>query len=149
YRSEMNFTWESLAAAQETLNGLYEVASDFDEVHKYADIDWERDFLDAVGQDMNMPKALGILHDMLRANIAKPVKAATLFKMDEILGLKIRENAKFMLKIPDEVLALAAERDALRRQKKFVKADHMRIKIEKMGYIVEDQEKKTKVLRKL
>lgn len=149
YRSEMNFTWEALAGAQEALNGIYEQASEFGQVHKYADIDFARDFLDAVGQDLNMPKALSVLFDLLRSDIPKPVKAATLIRMDEVLGLKIRENSKLLNDIPERVSEMIEEREKLRRQKKFVQADHMRNKIEKMGYIVKDEEKETKVLRKL
>jgi cysteinyl-tRNA synthetase len=149
YRSEMNFTWESLAGAQEALNGIYEQASEFDEVHKHADIEFERDFLDAAGQDLNMPKALSVLFELLRSDLPKPVKAATLFKMDEVLGLKIKENSKLLNDIPQNILKMVEERETLRRQKKFMQADHMRNKIEKMGYIVKDEDKETKVLRKL
>lgn len=149
YRSEMNFTWEALAGAQEALVGLYEQAAEFNEVHKHSDIEWERDFLDAARLDLNMPKALAILHNMLRSNIPAPIKAATLFRMDEILGLDIRGNSKNLVRIPESVMALARERDMLRKQKKFMRADHMRQKIEKMGYVIEDKDKTTKVMRKI
>ncbi len=149
YRSEMNFTWESIEAAAEALSSVYKAASEFDEVHKYSDIDWERKFLDAAGQDLNMPKALAVMHDMLGSKIPLPVKAATLYKMDEVLGLKIAENASLLTKIPATVMKLVAERESLRRQKKFMQADHMRNKIEKAGYEIKDEGKTTKVLRKI
>src|SRR3990167_3293293 len=40
YRSEMNFTWEALDAAQTALNKLYEIASQFNEIHKDTDIEY-------------------------------------------------------------------------------------------------------------
>ena len=149
YRSEMNFTWEALEGAQEAINGIYEQSAEFTEIHKHADIEFERDFIDAVGQDLNMSKALSILYNMLRSNLPKPVKAATLFKMDEILGLNINENAKLLTKIPGTIRTMVDERNKLRKQKKFMQADHLRAKIEKLGYIMKDEDKTTKILRKI
>lgn len=149
YRSEMNFTWEALESAHLALASIYKQASTFSEIHKYSDIDWERKFLDAAGQDLNMPKALAVLHDMLGSKIPDPVKAATLYKMDEVLGLKILENAKLLTKIPTSIMNMVAEREAMRRAKKFVQADHMRNKIENAGYEIKDEGKTTKVLRKV
>ncbi len=151
YRSEMNFTWESLKAAQVALEKLYAIASGFTEIHKNTDIEFERDFLDAVGQDLNMPKALAIMWDMLSSNKIEPrVKASTLLKMDEILGLKIAQNSKFITKIPYNIQKLVDERDYMRKKGQFMKADHLRNKIEKMGYVIEDLGKgKSKVLRKI
>ncbi len=150
YRAEMNFTWEALEGAQVALNKIYEAASEFTEIHKHSDIEFERDFLDAASQDLNMPKALGILHDMLRSNLPDPIKAATLYKMDEVLGLKINQYSKRIINIPDEVMAMVNERNELRKMGKFMRADHMRAKIEKKGYIVEDVDKKrSKIIRKI
>lgn len=151
YRAEMNFTWEALDAAQAAIERLYAIASDFDEIHKNTNIEFERDFLDAVGQDLNMPKALSIMWDMLSSSkIETRIKAATLFAMDEILGLKIAENAKHISKIPVNIQKLVEEREKYRREGKYMKADHLRNKIEKMGYVIEDKEKnKTRILRKV
>lgn len=155
YRSEMNFTWEALEAAQVALEHLYEIVSEFNEVHKDSDIEYERDFLDALFQDLNMPKALSIMWDMLRsAKIANPVKAATIREMDKILALNIFENAQLLVKIPGHVQRMAEERDSLRKQKKFTQADHLRNKIENMGYtvrdiITKDKKKRTVVKRSI
>lgn len=149
YRSEMNFTWEALEGAQTALNSLYEIAAGFKEIHRHGDIKWERKFLDSVGQDLNMPKAVAVVWDMLRSSLSDPVKGATLYKMDEVLGLKITEIATRLHDIPESTMKLVRERDKLRKQKKFVRADHMRAKIEKMGYVIDDEEKETKILRKI
>ncbi|HVZ66700.1 MAG TPA: cysteine--tRNA ligase [Patescibacteria group bacterium] len=149
YRSEMNFTWEALDGAQTALNKLYEMASEFSEIHKDTDIDYERDFLDAAGQDLNMPKALSIMWEMLRSNIPAPKKAATLLAMDKVLGLNIMENSKKLTDIPQAVKELVDQRNKLRKLKKFNAADQIRIKVEKMGYVIEDKERKTKITRKI
>ncbi len=149
YRSELNFTFEALESAQIALNKLYEIAAGFTNVNKHEDIEYERDFLDAVSQDLNIPKAVSIMWDMLGSDLKDDVKAATLFKMDQVLGLRIAENAKRLTQIPPSVMKMVVEREKLRKQKKFTQADHLRNRIENFGYEVKDEEGKTKVLRKL
>ncbi len=149
YRSEMNFTWEALDGAQNALIKLYELAASFDHVNKYTDIDYEGKFMDAVNQDLNMPKAMSVMWEMLRSGIALDVKAATLFKMDEVLGLNIREKSRELLEIPQFIQDMVNERNKLRKIKKFNAADQLRVKIEKSGYLIEDKEKDTKILKKI
>lgn len=149
YRSEMNFTWQALEAASIALKKMYEIASKLPEPEGAAD-KYEMDFLHAVNQDMNMPKALSIVWEMLRSNVGDAQKAAALHRIDEILGLKIFENAKIMTQVPGHILNMLDERQSLRNDGKFLLADQMRHKIEKMGYEVLDQKKgKPKVLKKI
>jgi cysteinyl-tRNA synthetase len=150
YRAEMNFTWEALESAQTALEKLYEIASEFTEIHKVSNIEYERDFLDSLSNDLNMPKALSVMWDLLKSSkIKNPEKAATLREMDKILGLKIFENARLTTKIPTSILKFANERDMLRKNKKFTQADHMRNKIENMGYVVKDEGGKSVITRKI
>ena len=44
---------------------------------------------------------------------------------------------------------MVEERNKLRAEKKFHLSDQMRIRIEKRGYMIEDKEKKTKILRRI
>lgn len=155
YRAEMNFTWEALEASQSALEKLYEAVSEFSEVHKDTDIEFERDFYDALDQDLNMPKALSIMWDLVRTNkVDNPHKAATIAQMDRVLGLEIFEKAKLTQQIPPRILQMAQERDKLRYNKQYTQSDHMRARIEKLGYIVkdvigEDKKKKSIILRKI
>jgi len=97
-----------------------------------------------------MPKALSIMWELVRSSkISDPEKAATLREMDKILGLQVFEQSKKRLEIPRSVLELGEERDILRKNKKFTQADHIRNRIEKMGYTVKDEGRKTVILRKI
>lgn len=154
YRSEMNFTWEALEAASVALVKLYEIAVELTEVHKYSNIDYIRDFEEAIGQDLNMPKALSVMWDMVRSNkVPNPEKAKTLQEMDEILGFNIFENSQMRLKIPANILKMAAERDIFKAHRQYTHADHMRNRIEKLGFVVKDivegKKHKTIILRKI
>lgn len=148
YRSRMNFTWEALEAAQVALEKLYELAESLPKPG-IGLIEYERDFSDAVNNDLNMPKAVSVMWEMLRSKNKDQDKAHALMEMDRVLGLDIFENAQRLSKVPDHIMKMVQEREDLRKQHKFTQADHLRNKIEKLGYILKDEGKKTKVLRKI
>lgn len=152
YRAKMNFTWEGLEGAQVALKKLYEIASKLPTPEGYAD-KYEVEFLHVIIQDLNMPRALAIVWELLRSEVEDSKKSAALGRMDEVLGLKIFETAGRMIDIPSDVLELANERNKLRHEGRFMLADQIRHKIEKMGYEVldgkEGKKEVTKLLRKV
>lgn len=148
YRSKMNFTWDALAGAQTALDRLYSLAMNVQNGGAGL-IEYERDFFDAVNRDLDMPKALSLVWEMLRAKDSDTDKAASLFKMDKILGLGIYEAARSLAIIPENILAMARERDRMRKNGSFHLADQVRAKIEKAGYTVKDAKNKTVVYKKI
>ncbi len=152
YRAKMNFTWEGLDGAATALKKLYEIAGKLPEGEGYAD-KYEVEFLHVLNQDLNMPRALAIVWEMLRSDIPEEKKSAALRRMDEVLGLKIFETSEKMTSISQEVLDLSNERNKLRHEGRFMLADQIRHKIENMGYeILDGKEGKkdvTKILRKV
>ncbi len=149
YRAKMNFTWEALEAASTALKKLYEIAGKLPEGEGYAD-KYEVEFLHVLNQDLNLPKALAIVWEMLRSDVSDAQKAAALKRMDEILGLEIFETAEKMNKVPQSVYDMLNEREKLRKEGRFMLADQIRHKVEGMGFEVLDQKKGgVKVLRKV
>lgn len=148
YRSPMNFTWKALGGAQTALNKLYELASILPSPTESAADSYEMDFYHAINQDLNMPKALSIMWEMIRSDKAPEEISGTLSRMDEVLALNIFESAKKMTAIPEGIYELNNERQRLRVQGKFHLADQLRHKIEKMGYEVLDQKKGPAKIRK-
>jgi cysteinyl-tRNA synthetase len=140
YRQEMNFTFEALEAAQNALNRLRKEIAGYDEP-KVGCAEFEEQFLEAVNDDLNMPKALSILWEVVRSDYPSSAKAETLFKFDEVLGLSLRDAKSIVQKqekVPSVVQKLLDEREALRKEKKFTEADKIREKILEMGFKVED-----------
>jgi cysteinyl-tRNA synthetase len=149
YRAKMNFTWDGLESASIALKKLYEIAGKLPTSVGYAD-KYEVEFLHVLNQDLNMPRDLSIVWEMLRSDIEDSKKAAALRRMDEVLGLQIFETTEKMNAIPQEVLEIALERDKLRKEGRFMLADQIRHKIEKMGYELYDREKgPPKILKKV
>lgn len=148
YRTRMNFTWKGLAAAQVALDRIYNLAAGFDSP-KIGCAEFEQNFFDSAQNDLNMPKAMSIMWEMLRSNYPTSARAESLYKMDEILGLRIREKAEELRNIPKKIKDMISERDKLRRAKKFNESDKVRAEIKKMGYVIEDRENQTVILRKI
>lgn len=148
YRARMNFTWKALSAAEDALSRMYELAASFDSP-KIGCAEFEEKFLNAVSNDLDMPKAISVMWELLRSDYPTSAKAESLYKMDEVLGLKIHEHIEASKNIPAHIFELVQKRDSLRRERKYGQSDQLRARIEKMGYVIEDAKKGTKILRKI
>lgn len=131
YRQEMNFTWEALEGAQTALNKLkkHYVESKSSETEDSL----PDGFMDAVNDDLNMPKALSIVWENIDS-----ISKGSLEKIDEVLGLDLANYTEEEIVIPDEVKKLADKRETLRKSGNFEEADKIRQEIEDKGYKVED-----------
>lgn len=137
YRTQLNFTWQGIQAAQNALNNLrnhfslYQDRGKSDEAKKAI-------FLAAINNDLDTPKALSILWEVVRSPLPSPTKKATALFFDQVLGLGLSDIAP--AKLPAEARQLIEKREKLRRQKKWSEADKLRIKLRDMGVEVEDTE---------
>lgn len=134
YRTQADFTWKSLKAAHNRLQGL-EAMADLrwqlrDEAA--ADIDWDaaaRDILSELQNDLNTPQALAKLNETASileatppAKSQKQAFMAFLLYIDELLGLNLSDRQD----ITSEQKALITKRETARLQKDFAKADEFR-----------------------
>ncbi|MBI4089158.1 MAG: cysteine--tRNA ligase [Candidatus Levybacteria bacterium] len=141
YKQEMNFTWDALEAAQIAYKRLVEEVAEFKNP-KIGCAEYEEKFLEAVNDNLNMPKALAVMWDLVKSDYPDSAKAESIFKMDQVLGLdleKAREKKKnIKVVVSDAIKKLIGERERLRKMGSFTKADHLRNKIKKLGYRLKD-----------
>lgn len=153
YRNKMNFTFHALENAQTALNKLREAVVSYKTANGEAS-DFEEKFSEAINDDLNMPKALGVVWDLVKSDYSEKAKLGSLLKFDKVLGLDL-ENSKEYLKnkkeekIPDEVMELVKEREGLRKKKRYLLADQWRHKIRKKGYDIEDKKDGRTIVKKL
>lgn len=148
YRETINFTWDSLQAAQNALVKLRTQTANLknqtdrtvlsqekeDKVDKF-----RNDFYTSMDDDLNTPKALAVAWEMLKSNIPSPDKYDLLIDFDEVFGLGLaKTSVKKEVQIPSKVKQLIADRKSLREGKKFEEADKIREKIESLGYSLKD-----------
>lgn len=152
YRSKLNFTWESLHAAQRSLNRLYAVVQTLSEMRpewklknlkkKKTTDDFQKKFRAAVENDLDMPKILATIWNMIRTYHRSPESydpdevLSALYDFDKVLGLKLKDAE--IGKIPDNIQKFKQEREKLRKEKRWQDADAMREKIRRLGYALED-----------
>ena len=154
YRKKLNFTFEGMDAAkvsyERLLNALYahkvSQAKTSDEViAKY-----EKEFNDAINDDLNLPLALGVLWTMLKEPKSKDIFDLAL-KFDAVFGLNLKdahENLEEVNKdIPEDILALAQKRFDAKKAKDFATADALRNEIKEKGYSILDSKDGFKVVK--
>jgi len=135
YRSELNFTWESLEGAQNALNNLREEISYWDEA-KVGCAEFEKNFKDAISDDLNTPKAIAVMFAMVKSDYPGSAKRKSAEYMDQVLGLKLSEVKK--LELTTEARELIDKRESFRLKGEFAQADKVRDELLKMGIEVED-----------
>ncbi|MGB9676902.1 MAG: cysteine--tRNA ligase [Candidatus Bathyarchaeales archaeon] len=147
YRSELVFTWESLSAAQKALFTLREHMRRFKENSKgeggvkgnvKAD-EYRRAFLEAVNDDLNMPKALTVVWKLVREekDLSDGEKYGLLLEFDRVLALDL-EKEEVLEKLPEKAEILIQRREEARKAKDWATADRIREQLRAMGVIVED-----------
>jgi cysteinyl-tRNA synthetase len=147
YRSRLNFTWDSLKAAESALNNLYRELTGFatgGEVGE-ANSEFEKKFVESVNNDLDTPAALTIVWGLVKSNLAAGEKAATLYKFDEVLGLDLEKVAKEASEIPYDVRKLVTQREEARKKSDFEESDKLRSEIKSKGYEVADTEEGSKL----
>jgi len=137
YRDKLNFTWESLVAAQNALNNLRETIREWEQP-KIGCAEFEQKFMNAVNNDLNTPQALAVMWDMVKSNNPSSAKAKSILEMDKVLGLKLDECLGKKIEVPEEVQKLVAHRENARKSGDFKKSDDLRHKIKKLGFEIED-----------
>lgn len=135
YRSELNFTWESLQAAQNAFGNLREEVASWDEP-KIGCAGYENDFREAVNNDLDMPKALAVMWEMVKSDYPSGARHQSILVMDKVLGLGLEKLER--AKLPKGVKELIEKREELRRSGKFSESDKIRSQLDEMGVYVED-----------
>jgi len=166
YRGPLDFSDEALKEAGKALERVYralaaaeELMGDQELVAFKPDLaqEYRQRFSEAMNDDLNTAKALGVVFDLVRA-LNKAVDAANLQEatayycglkiMGEELGLWQREPKEFFAALdslkeaklrPEEIEALIAARGEARAAKNWAEADRIRNELSDKGVILEDK----------
>jgi cysteinyl-tRNA synthetase len=151
YRSELEFSWENLAAAQVRLKRLVHAVSalrDQPDAPSRGTADVWREQLDlAVSDDLNTPRALPVLDAMLADKKLSPAdRIAALADFDAVLGLGLATLTREQLRVrpadasidAETIAARLAERREARAAKDFGRSDAIRDELAAAGVEVMD-----------
>ncbi|MGQ9514224.1 MAG: cysteine--tRNA ligase [Thermoproteota archaeon] len=157
YRSQLNFTFPALDAAQSALNSIYDFMRRL-RAHKEGRRNTKlivlteklrRKFVNALNDDLNSPRALAYLFDYMKrlnklmdegkiGRMEARVALRTMLELDRLLGLNLKRVLEEE-RLPMEVEDLIKEREEARRRKEYAKADAIRERLRgEFGIILED-----------
>ncbi len=138
YRSALNFTWESIQAAQNALVHLRNMARDLD-MPGAVDEESFAVFLQRVNDDLDMPGALAQVWAILKdEHLSSESKAATLLQCDRVLGLDLERYVGQQVEVPLMVQKMIEDREKARAKKEWSESDRLRNEIEAAGFVLED-----------
>jgi cysteinyl-tRNA synthetase len=157
YATPMNFTWEGLAAAaraRSRLQAAFRRAALQATSGEDPAAALRAEFRGAISDDLNMPRALAVVHKAVRPGIGGDVARALAAEWDKVLAIGLLSEADAEnetvgvgegepVGVPDAVAALARERDALRAAGDYAGADALRERIRATGYEMIDTGKET------
>jgi cysteinyl-tRNA synthetase len=169
YRKQLNFTWDSLAAHEESLRRLTDflarlanVTGDGTHADVAARVERARkEFAEAMQDDLNTAAALGAIFELVRAlnsaidggQVAAgdvPVIRQAFDDFDKVLGvISLRRAEDERPPVPvDEIEKLMEDRQAARRRRDFAAADRIRDDLAARGVLLEDGSGGTRWKRK-
>ncbi len=157
YRQQLNFSFKGLDSAKRSVERIIEFIRRLKDVKEGGHVKKfthllkksKKDFLKAVNDDLNMPKALAVIFNFItetnkliekkklsKRDAKKAIELMLWF--DKVLGLKLDEFLKEE-ELPEEVKKLIEERERARKEKNFKLADKIRAELKKKyGIVLED-----------
>ncbi|NTV24425.1 MAG: class I tRNA ligase family protein, partial [Nanoarchaeota archaeon] len=163
YRQKLNFTFQSLEAAEESVKKFREF------LIRLKSVDGKKDnpdvieivkssrlaFEEAMDDDLNISAGLAAIYSFM-TEISKLIASDNLSKNDALKAFDLMMEFDKVLsvtnyldeEIPEDVLELVSAREGARKHKDWKMSDHLREEIKKRGYAVDDSGSKT-IVKKL
>lgn len=142
YRKKLNFTFEGMDAAKTAysrLLALLKACAASDAKTDPAVIEaFDKEFADAVSDDLNIPLGMGALWTLLKNPPSRDIYEAAM-RADKVLGLSLDKCTDEKKEdVPADVRAIADERWTARLAKDWAKSDALRETLASMGWAVKD-----------
>jgi len=152
YRTKIAFSEIKLIESKKSIHRINEVynrlktfqSSGTSLPHEY------EDFIAALSDDLNTPKALGILFTYIK-EINKKIDTDSISKEETGMGIHFIEKADKIFSfitnnevIPEDISLLVLKREKARERKDWTLSDKIREEMKKKGWIVEDSSDGTK-----
>jgi cysteinyl-tRNA synthetase len=151
YRKPMEYSDEGIEAAR---NGLLHVQNQVRQIvaagvdaEPPVNTEFKNKFIEALNDDLNMPRAMAVIQEMLKSKISDAQKYSTILDFDRVLGLQLDQLDQAQA-LPEAVQKLVEARQQARQAKDFTSSDQLRAEIEALGYQVQDTNDGMKVVKK-
>lgn len=148
YRKKLMFSWEALTAAKEARANLSErLYALRGATSATLPASLKTSFTSAMTDDLNAPKALGFLWEIMKSKRSDGVKLAAAHEFDKIFAIDPFAHAP-LEDTPESIRELARQREDARKNKNWKTSDALRDQIEGLGWTVKDTETGTELKKK-
>ncbi len=134
YRSQMDLTWETIAAADETLKRWRKLVNQFENANPIENVQ----IIQAICEDLDTPRAIQIIRALEKnRDLGTETKVGHLLFADQIFGLDLSRKEEIRELTPDLEVLLQL-RDKARMDKNWAESDRLRQLLEEQGLIIRD-----------
>jgi len=152
YRKPMEYSDDSVEAAGNGLlhlqNQVRHLAEANEDSHSTPNAEFKAKFLEAINDDLNMPRAMAVVQEMLKSGLGDAEKYMTILDFDRVLGLDMDQVSQTEV-LPEEVQKLVDTRIKAREARDFAASDRLRDELQALGYMVQDTKEGMKVIKRL
>lgn len=160
YRNKLNFTWDAVKSANNTLLKLKEQIAEHNGIKNHIDEkiikEYEERFLNAINEDMNMPVAISVIFDIAKNREKSNDYFELIKKFDKVLSLDLTKLEEKTLtneneaevdisNLPVEIAEILEKRKKAREEKDFSLSDKLRDELKEKGYLVVDSKDGQKI----
>ena len=148
YRTQLNFTWDGMKEARESLNRIDDWLQRLREIapnENKADDEFGNEFEISLDDDLNISAALGFLFETIRETNRKmdrneldATAASSWLAWWKRINQVLQLESKTAVALPADVSKLAEERAQARLAKDFQKSDELRDKLNALGWDARD-----------
>ena len=132
YRSQMDLTWNSINAADETLKRWRSKMATW---VQSTDISIDSEIETAFNNDLDTPKVIIRLREIEKSNLED--KRAIFLYADQVLGLDL-DRPVVARELTDQMKKLLDERVKARSEKRWADSDVLRVQLEELGLQIKD-----------
>lgn len=150
YRKPMEYSDESVQAARNGLmhlqNQVRNIAAAGRDPENMISAEHKNRFLEAVNDDLNMPRAMAAVQELLKSSLSDGQKYTTILEFDQVLGLDL-DRLDQPEELPSAIQKLVDARQNARENKQWAASDRLRDEIQDLGYLVQDTPDGMKVIK--
>ena len=132
YRSQMDLTWNSLQAADETLKRWRTKMSEWGTSSEATS---DQEIADALSNDIDTPRAILRLREIEKSNLED--KRGLFLYADQVLGLDLGRPI-IARELTSQMQKLLDERIKARSEKRWADSDELRVQLENLGLQIKD-----------
>ena len=132
YRSQMDLTWNSLQAADETLKRWRTKMSEWG---SSLEAIFDQEIADAFSNDIDTPRAILRLREIEKSNLED--KRGLFLYADQVLGLDLGRPI-IARELTSQMQELLDERIKARSEKRWADSDELRVQLENLGLQIKD-----------